>query len=147
MRLLDIIKRGYMKKLNALKVIALILIIISAFTPLAKIASNPVDVSLNPQVITFLSQENLKSAWYTLVFLSFLLLVIDSFMIKTLYIMWFYRIILFLLISAIYLIRSDMKKIIDTIQYSSGGFLPAFLDWGWYLIYVSVILFIRNNKN
>lgn len=120
-----------MKKINDWKIVAFILIIISGFSPLAKIASNTIDYTLNPQIITFLNQENLKMEWYALIALSSLLLIVDYYRTEKSWIIWLYRVILFLLIIEVYSLRSEMKKFVDAIHYSSGGFLPAFLDKGW----------------
>jgi hypothetical protein len=39
-------------------------------------------------------------------------------------------------------IRSNVKEVMDNIYYGTGGYIPAYLSWGWYIIYLAIIVLI-----
>lgn len=122
-----------MKKFDSNKIFALFLMIISGFCPMAYFNQSPVEK------IKFINYEELKFMWIILIVLAILLNIIDYLVEKN---KWWYRIVLIVEIILIYILRSDIKKFVDVIYYNSGGFIPAGLSWGWYLIYISIFLFM-----
>lgn len=124
-------------------ILVLLLLFTSAFAPLAKIATNTVDPLFNLKIVTFLDDGNLKLSWVIIILLTIVLFVIDFYTKKKV----LYRIILFILIIFIYLIRLDIKNAVDEIYYNSSGFLPASLSWGWYLIYLAILILVFGNND
>ena len=124
-------------KIFSYKVTAIILIIISAFTPIAKVVQNGIEDFT--ETITFFSKEELIFVWAILLILV-ILAVITKYIFKKIEII--YKVIIICNIAWVLYVRSGIKEVMDNIYYGTGGFIPAYLSWGWYIIYLAMLVLV-----
>jgi len=133
-------------KIFSYKVTAIFLIIISVFIPIAKVVQNGIEDFT--ETITFFSKEELIFVWAILLIL-IILTVITKYIFKKNQII--YKIMIIFNIAWVLYIRSGVKEVMDSIYYGTGGFVPAYLSWGWYIIYLAILFLIFGkwikNKN
>ena len=116
-------------KIFSYKVTAIFLIIISVFIPIAKVVQNGIEDFT--ETITFFSKEELIFVWAILLIL-IILTVITKYIFKKNQII--YKIMI--------IFNSGVKEVMDSIYYGTGGFVPAYLSWGWYIIYLAILFLI-----
>lgn len=124
-------------KIFSYKIIAIVLIIISAFVPIAKIIQNGIEDCT--ETVTFFSKEELIFVWAVLLILV-ILANITKYIFKKVEII--YKIMIICNIAWVLYIRSGIKEVMDNIYYGTGGFVPAYLSWGWYIIYLALLFLI-----
>lgn len=124
-------------KIFSYKIIAIVLIIISAFVPIAKIIQNGIEDCT--ETVIFFSKEELIFVWAVLLILV-ILANITKYIFKKVEII--YKIMIICNIAWVLYIRSGIKEVMDNIYYGTGGFVPAYLSWGWYIIYLALLFLI-----
>ena len=124
-------------KIFSYKIIAIVLIIISAFVPIAKIIQNGIED--RTETVIFFSKEELIFVWAVLLILV-ILANITKYIFKKVEII--YKIMIICNIAWVLYIRSGIKEVMDNIYYGTGGFVPAYLSWGWYIIYLALLFLI-----
>ena len=128
---------GKLFKIFSYKVTAIVLVIISAFTPIAKVHQYGVNNFV--EELTFLSQDGVLQDWVALVALV-TLGVLAKYFFKKFDIV--FKIMVVSNIAWVLCIRSNVKEVMDNIYYGTGGYIPAYLSWGWYIIYLAIIVLI-----